>query len=112
MMIGKKIEDKGVATLYDVYEVLKERKKSSKPLTYEQQLALDYVEKFKPQKKSQVEKLQKELDALGLSKYAAAKLIEVMPKNAAMVKAILMKENGINEEKVSKIVAILNGKGG
>ena len=33
-MIGKKVEDKGVATLYDVYEVLKERKKSSKPLTY------------------------------------------------------------------------------
>ena len=110
-MIGKKAEDKGVATLYDVYEVLKERKKSSKPLTYEQQLAFDYVEKFRPQKKSQMEKLQKELEELGLSKYAVAKLIEVMPKNAPMTKAILMKENGINDEKVSKVVAILNGKG-
>ena len=39
------------------------------------------------------------------------KLIEVMPKNAPMAKAILMKENGINEEKVSKVVAILNRKG-
>ncbi|MEM0154822.1 MAG: hypothetical protein QW814_03250 [Methanothrix sp.] len=110
-MIGKKAEDKGVATLYDVYEVLKERKKSSKPFTYEQQLAFDYAEKFRLQKKSQVEKLQKELSELGLSQYAVAKLIEVMPKNAPMVKSILMKENGINDEKVGKVVAILNGKG-
>ena len=91
--------------------MLKERKKSSKPLTYEQQLAFDYVEKFRPQKKSQLDKLQKELEEIGLGKYAVAKLIEVMPKNAPMVKAILMKENGINDEKVSKVVAILNGKG-
>ena len=74
-------------------------------------LAFDYVEKFRPQKKAQLEKLQKELEELGLSKYAVAKLIEVMPKNAPMAKAILMKENGINEEKVSKVVAILNRKG-
>ncbi|EQD35255.1 RNA polymerase Rpb4, partial [mine drainage metagenome] len=51
IMIGKKTEEKGVATLSDVYEILKDRKKSSKPLAYEQQLAFDYAEKFRLQKK-------------------------------------------------------------
>ncbi|MCL4404681.1 MAG: hypothetical protein M1544_02515 [Candidatus Marsarchaeota archaeon] len=110
-MIGKKAEEKGVATLSDVYEILKERKKGSKPLTYEQQLAFDYAEKFKLPKKQQVEKFQKELSELGLSPYAVAKLIEVMPKNAQLARSILMKENGINDETISKVVSILNGKG-
>jgi DNA-directed RNA polymerase subunit F len=110
-MIGKKVEEKGVATLSDVYEILKEHKKGSKPLAYEQQLAFDYSEKFRLQKKQQLDKLQKELSELGLSSYSVAKLIEIMPKSVALTKNILMKENGINDEKISKVVSIINGKG-
>ncbi len=110
-MIGKKAEDKGVLTLDEVYEVLKERKKSSKPLTYEQQLAYEYTEKFKLSGK-QAEKALKELEALGLSRQSVVKLIEVMPKNAAIIKQILSKDkSNPGEDVVSKVLAITNNKG-
>ncbi len=110
-MIGKRGEEKGVVTLFDVYDILKERKKGSNPLTYEQQLAFDYVEKFKLQTKQQSEKFKKELSELGMSEYAIAKLIEVMPKTAALVKMITLREKDMDDEKVGKIISILNKKG-
>ncbi|MCL4372084.1 DNA-directed RNA polymerase subunit F [Candidatus Marsarchaeota archaeon] len=111
-MIGKKAEQNGFITLDEVYEILKERKKSPKPLTYEQQLAYEYVEKFKLPKKH-TEKAKSDLQKLGiLSDYAVAKLIEVMPKNAGMVRQILAKEKGsIDDSAISKILEITTSKG-
>ena len=111
-MIGKGVEDKGFASVDDVYEVLKERKKSAKPMTYEQQIAFEYAEKFKVPKK-QHEKVKKALQETGLlSDMAIENVLSVMPKSAMLLKQILTKEKTTpSDEDVKKILGILNEKG-
>ncbi len=111
-MIGKGVEDKGFASVDEVYEVLKERKKSAKPLTYEQQIAYEHAEKFKVPKK-QYEKTKKELKETGLlGDTAIENVLSVMPKSAMLLKQILTKEKSSpSDDEVKKILSILNEKG-
>ncbi len=111
-MIGKSVEDKGFISVEEVYDVLKERKKSAKPMTYEQQIAFEHAEKFKVPKK-QYEKDRKELKETGLlTDVAIENVLSVMPKSAMLLKQILTKEKSSpSDEEVKRILGILNEKG-
>jgi DNA-directed RNA polymerase subunit F len=109
-MLGKEVKESKAVSINEVVEILESRKKSSE-LTYEQQIALEHAKKF-VQSTARAEKLNKALDALGiLSLKGILKVIEIMPKNAMLLKQILVQEKKtFTEEDISKILAIIREK--
>jgi len=108
-MIGKKVEEKGYVTVDELYEILGERKKGSKPLTYEQQVALEYAEKFRSTKDYKAK--MKVLEGMNMSGMAVIKLLEIRPKNAMLTRQILAHEKlTFNDEQIAQILAIINDR--
>ena len=105
-MIGSESKQTGLASIYDVAGILEERKKTS-ALTYEQQLALEHATKLiKPNEHSK--KIKSDLEKLGtLNAKSVVKLLEIMPKNATLLKQVVAQEGKVfSEEELSKILAI------
>jgi len=108
-MIGKRVEEKGYVTVDELYEILGERKKGSKPLTYEQQAAMEYAEKFKSSKDFKTRK--KALEELGISSMAVIKLLEIRPKSPMLARQILAHEKvTFNDNQIAQILAVINEK--
>ncbi len=107
-MIGKDSKSEGTVPLNVVWDILETRRKQKEPI-YEQQIALEHAEKFKVTGQ-QFNKMKKALDALGLLKdETIVKLIDIRPKNAALLKQILMPEKKVfPDDAISKMLAILN----
>ena len=110
-MIGKESKEGKVVPINAVIEILEERKKSG-DLTYEQQIALEHSKKF-AQTKAQNEKTKKALEALGtLNTKSVFKILEIMPRNAMLLKQILMQEKKtFSEDDIKNILAITREKG-
>jgi DNA-directed RNA polymerase subunit F len=83
----KEISQKPLA-LIEALAVLKRRQKDSE-LSYEQQAALDYVEKFAKLDLKKITALKRELTKLGVSDEGAVSLINLLPKKADEVKVVL-----------------------
>ena len=111
-MIGKEAKEKGMASIDEVYNILNDRKKSSKPLTYEQQVTIEYAEKFKMGIK-EYNKLEKKLRDLNmLSDYSIIKILEIMPKNLMMLRQIVTREKEtFTDEQLSQVLNVINNKG-
>ena len=108
-MIGKRVEEKGYVTVDELYEILGGRKKGSKPLTYEQQAALEYAEKFKSSKDYKTQK--KALEEMGISSMAVIKLLEIRPKSPMLARQILAHEKtAFNDNQITQILAIISEK--
>ncbi len=105
-MIGKETQEETAVSLNEVKRILEEKKKGSKELTYEQQLAYDHAKKFANLDKPKEEKLRKALSEFGLSETAAVKIINILPKNVITLKQILMHENKtFDEAEITKVLA-------
>ncbi|MEM0124614.1 MAG: hypothetical protein QXF41_03690 [Candidatus Micrarchaeaceae archaeon] len=92
VMIGKERSEASVATVYDAFEILEKKKKEGGELGYEQQLAYDHIAKIKKMSKEKAEKLAEELEEIGLSRKAIAKIIEIMPLNELQLRQVLIIE--------------------
>ena len=110
-MIGKEAHQVKAVPISEVAEILEERKKSGE-LTYEQQIAMEHAKKF-AQSKAHLNKVRSALEELKLlSTDSLLKVVEILPKNAMLLRQILMKEKKpFSNEDVNKILAITKEKG-
>lgn len=105
-MIGKDVKGPNQVPLYEVIAIIEERKKHGE-LGYEQTIALEHAEKFSADK-AKYEKAKKELEEIGLSAALAMKVLDIMPKNAFVIKHLIGKESeSLGDEDVNKILAIV-----
>lgn len=105
-MIGKESKESGSVSLHSVWKLLEERRKKKDPI-YEQQIALEHAEKFKITDQ-QYDKMKKKLEDLKLLKSGTVvKIIDIRPKNEALLKQILASERkSFSNEEVQSILAI------
>jgi DNA-directed RNA polymerase subunit F len=93
-------------TLEEAKEMLKRREKEGE-LGYEQQQALEYVEKYA--KKDSEDKLKVLLKKGNISLETAVKLVDIGPKKPDTVKAILIKDNSnLTDDEIAEIVKIVS----
>ena len=102
-MIGKEVLGRRPVTIYEVEELLKDIQDP----TYEQKASLDYVREVKKVDLETARKKVEELKALGLDEELAVKIVNVYPKTAIELHAVLMKEKGIGEDLYEKILEVL-----
>jgi DNA-directed RNA polymerase subunit F len=102
------MEDKKVATLAEVKELLLERQGEGE-LTAEQKLALEHCQRFVRTEGKKARKLVKELTELGfVSEINAVKIADIMPSHADDIRAIFAKERATVEKKdVEKILSVV-----
>jgi DNA-directed RNA polymerase subunit F len=101
-MIGKEVLGKRPVSIYEVEELLKD----IEDLTYEQKASLDYVREVK---KVDLKKAREKIEALkelGLDEELAVKIVNVYPKTAVELHAILAKEK-VGEDLYEKILEVL-----
>ena len=108
-MIGSESKQTKLADIYEVADILEKRKKE-RDLTYEQQLALEHATKL-VKSGEQAKKAKAALEKLGLlNEKSVVKLLEIMPKNAMLLKQVLAQEGKVfSEEEIAKILAITKG---
>ena len=101
-MIGKEILGRRPVTIYEVEELLK----GIEEPTYEQKASLDYVREIKKVDRKIAQKKLEELKNLGLDEELAVKIINVYPKTATELHAVLLKEK-VGEDLYEKILEVL-----
>lgn len=110
-MIGKSIVNQQGLTNSQAKEYLQKIEEGyiakSKPLGYELEQSLKYVKKFSKVTPKESAKLIKELTALDLSENVVIELVNIMPKKAETVKAILFKKAKTSDALVENILKIL-----
>ena len=99
-MIGKEVLAKRPVSIYEVEELLR----GIEEPTYEQKATLDYVREIKKVDKETAEKVVEKLKELGLDEEVAIKIVNVMPKTAVELHAVLAKERSVGEELYEKIL--------
>ncbi len=105
-MIGKEAKEKGYANIEDVYDILKSRKPAE--LKYEQQVVLDYVTKFKANKKMYT-KVSSILEDTDLPESIKSKILEVLPKSESLLKQILASEKvSMPDEKRAELLKAIS----
>ncbi len=105
-MIGKEAKEKGYANIEDVYDILKSRKPAE--LKYEQQVVLDYVTKFKANKKVYT-KVSSILEDTDLPESIKSKILEVLPKSESLLKQILASEKvSMPDEKRAELLKAIS----
>ncbi len=102
------MEDKKVATLAEIRDILLERQEQGE-LTAEQKLALEHSQKFARTDGKKSRKLVKELLELGfVSELNAVKIADTMPDHPDDVRALFAKERATLDKKdVEKILSIV-----
>jgi len=107
-MIGKKVLESRSVPLSEVTELLKERKKESKELTYEQDLTLKYVKKFGKLTPSKTTKILKELAEIqGLSEDFRVKISDILPKEIETLRLLVPRNQTVPEETLKQILDIV-----
>ncbi len=105
-MIGKEAKEKGYANIEQVYEILKSRKPAE--MKYEQQVVLDYVTKFKANKKT-YQKVSSILESTELPESIKSKILEILPMNEPLLKQILASEKiSLDDEKRAELLKAIN----
>ncbi len=93
-------------TLEEAKEMLKRREKDGE-LGYEQQQALEYLDKFA--KKDSDGKLKLLMKMGKVSNDTAVKLVDIGPKKVDTVRAILIKDNvNLTDEEINEILKIVS----
>lgn len=102
------MEDKKMATLAEVKEILLERQEKG-VLTPEQKLALEHCQKFARLDAKKAKKLVKELTELGfVSELNAVKIVDMMPDHPDDVRALFAKERAnLDKKDVEKILSVV-----
>ncbi len=108
-MIGKTNSEGRLTSISEVQEILEDRQKDGE-LGYEQTLAYDYAKKFNRLSKSETDKMEKELEELGLSEKLSLKMVEIMPIDVSQLKLILAMDKSrapTEEETVTKLMSVV-----
>ncbi len=106
-MIGKGPESERIVAVGEVKEILEKRKKD-KELTYEQQLAMEHVEKIGALDEKKAEKLKRALVEMGLSEKSAVKMVDILPKNIMTLKQILATEKKpFSDDEANKMLTLI-----
>ncbi len=106
-LIGKKIIETDPITIAQVKTMLEERSESYE-LNYEQNLALDHVNKFTKIDQKTAAELVKELEEI-VKKAQAIKLADMMPKDLADMRLMFAKERGSHKkEEMETLLEIIN----
>jgi DNA-directed RNA polymerase subunit F len=117
MMIGKKVIDTEPITISEAREILmnKVEEKADEnnevdghQFTYEQNLTIDYVNKFAFLDAEDAKKLKKELEEY-VTPIQAVKIVDIMPEDLADLRLIFAKERGVQEkETLEKILDLID----
>lgn len=106
-MIGKKIIETEPITNAEVKKMLEERSQFQE-LNYEQNLALDHVNKFTKIDSETAKELVSELEEI-IKKTQAVKLADIMPKDMADMRLMFAKERGSHKkEEMESLLEIIN----
>ena len=102
------MEDKKIATLTEVKDILLAREKDGE-LTGEQRLALEHSQKFAKVDSKKSKKLVKELMELGfVSDLNAVKIADIMPDHPDDIRALFAKERAnLDKKDIEKILSIV-----
>lgn len=102
-MIGKEVLGKRPVSIYEVEELLKD----IEDLTYEQKASLDYVREVKRIDAKKAKEKIEALKELGIDEELAVKIVNVYPRTAVELHAVLAKEK-VGEDLYEKILGILD----
>lgn len=106
-MIGKKIIETEPITIAEAKKMLDEVSESYEP-TYEQNLAIEHVNKFSKLDVENAQKLVKELQEI-IKQTQAIKIADVMPVDLADLRLMFAKERGSHKkEELEQILEIVN----
>jgi len=106
-MIEKEIIETKEIPIFQVWELLNERKKAG-DLNYEQELAFKYAQKFKKLAGSKVDKLLKQLDEVPeLTLNLKIKIIDILPEDLLTLKLLIPKGIAIDDAKLEEIVKLV-----
>ncbi|MGD9963327.1 MAG: RNA polymerase Rpb4 family protein [Thermoplasmata archaeon] len=102
------MEDKKVATLAEVRDILLERQEQGE-LTPEQKLALEHSQKFARIDGKKSRKLVKELIELGfVSEVNAVKIADTMPDHPDDIRSLFAKERAnLDKKDVEKVLSVV-----
>ncbi len=104
-MIGKKVVKEKVLSLAEVADMLN----SLENLNDYQKLALDYAEKYAKLELSKAKQLKKKILELGYDEKVAAKIVDILPKDADDVRIIFARERyKLKQEDINKILEAVN----
>jgi DNA-directed RNA polymerase subunit F len=106
-MIGKKIIETEPITIAEAKKMLDDVSESYDP-TYEQNLAIEHVNKFSKLNVENAQELVKELEEI-IKQTQAIKIADVMPVDLADLRLIFAKERGSHKkEELEQILEIVN----
>ena len=106
-MIGKKIVETEPITIAEAKKMLDDVSESYDP-TYEQNLAIEHVNKFSKLNVENAQELVKELEEI-IKQTQAIKIADVMPVDLADLRLIFAKERGSHKkEELEQILEIVN----
>ncbi|VVC00730.1 Uncharacterised protein [uncultured archaeon] len=105
-MIGKGANSIRPATLAEVLKVLEKRQGTGGEFGFEQNTTLEYAKRFAHLKLSDAEDMFKELVDMGMKPEAAAKVVDILPKNKSQLMLILQKSE-LPDKKVPDVEALI-----
>lgn len=102
-----KTTNKILVTNIEALDILSKKMKK-RELTYEQQLAYEYLKNTTKLSMSDAKKLSKELEELGLKEEEIVNIANIMPEDEQTLKLILKKEKELKSGQLKKILDILS----
>ena len=107
-MIGNGARKIRPATLSEVEDILKKRQGTRGEFGFEQQTSLEYAEKFSHLSLKDAQKMLNELEGLEIKPEAAAKIVDILPKNKNQLLLILAKDKlDLPEKKMKQVGEII-----
>lgn len=104
-MIAEKILKRKPVSLAEAKEMVKERLKTSEAPTYEQDMTLQYVDKFAKVTRANAEKMAEELQKIeGVDAWLAVKIADVLPQEKPVLELLLAKKYKLSEESIQSVL--------
>ncbi len=104
-MIGRRIIEERVLSLAEVVDILNS---VEEPNDY-QKLALDYAKNYAKLELDKAKQLKQKILELGYDEKVAAKIVDILPKDADDVRIIFAKERyKLKQEDIDKILEVVN----
>ncbi len=104
-MIAEKILKRKPVTLAEAKDLVKERLKTVDAPTYEQDMTMQYVDKFAKLTKAKAEKLTEDLQKIeGVDHWLAAKIADLLPQEKPVLELLLTKKYKLSEESTQSIL--------
>ena len=110
-MIGKRIIEETPISKAEIGKILSKREKEVEELLYEQRLTLEHIRKFTKLKDKDAKKLTEEMLKINekIKPRHATKVVDLLPKNEADIKAIFAKERfALTKDEIKEILGVVS----